>query len=123
MIDEKLPHAYRGVDDGRLRCCEVCQYPEGAPIHSGFDSITWAVADDGLGSRPCPCGRCADVHLLGIGQFAQGSGFTVEEATEILAALRCYRTLKGVGVPFPLSPEVVPLLGAIIADVLAERVR
>lgn len=38
---------------------------------------------------PCPCGSayCRDRHLVGIGKFVQGSGFTVEEAERICAAL------------------------------------
>lgn len=31
----------------------------------------------------CPCGRCSDYHLVGIGKFVQGSGFKKEEAQHI----------------------------------------
>lgn len=31
----------------------------------------------------CPCGKCNDYHLVGIGKFCQGSGFTLEEAMHI----------------------------------------
>lgn len=36
----------------------------------------------------CPCGHagCSDYHLVGIGKFVQGSGFTKEEA-ELIAGL------------------------------------
>ena len=39
--------------------------------------------------QKCPCGHpcCKDWHLVGIGKFVQGSGFTEEEADKILAAL------------------------------------
>jgi hypothetical protein len=40
-----------------------------------------------VGKEPCPCGRCHDWHLTGIGKFVQGSGFTEEEADRIIAAL------------------------------------
>lgn len=37
----------------------------------------------------CPCGfkGCRDYHLVGIGKFVQGSGFTKEEAEQIAALL------------------------------------
>lgn len=37
----------------------------------------------------CPCGSayCRDRHLVGMGKFVQGSGFTVEEAERICTAL------------------------------------
>ena len=28
----------------------------------------------------CPCGECSDYHLVGIGKFCQGSGFSKSEA-------------------------------------------
>lgn len=33
--------------------------------------------------KKCPCGQCQDYHLVGIGKFCQGSGFTKAEAEEI----------------------------------------
>lgn len=37
----------------------------------------------------CPCryAGCRDRHLVGIGKFVQGSGFTLEEADEIVRAV------------------------------------
>lgn len=32
---------------------------------------------------PCPYTNCRDYHLVGIGKFVQGSGFTKEEAQHI----------------------------------------
>lgn len=32
---------------------------------------------------PCPFDGCPDYHLVGIGKFVQGSGFTKEEAQQI----------------------------------------
>jgi hypothetical protein len=49
-------------------------------------------SEDGVGrvsKEPCPCGHksCKDWHLVGIGKFVQGSGFSEEEADKILDAL------------------------------------
>jgi hypothetical protein len=43
-----------------------------------------------LSIKKCPCGDpyCRDYHLVGIGKFVQGSGFTAEEATRIVGALQ-----------------------------------
>lgn len=35
----------------------------------------------------CPCGKCNDFHLVGIGKFCQGSGFDRKEAAWITALL------------------------------------
>lgn len=35
----------------------------------------------------CPCGRCSDYHLVGVGHFVEGSGFTKEEAENIAELL------------------------------------
>lgn len=113
MIDAKEPHGYRGVDDGRLACCEICQAPERNAIHSGYLSITWTIGDDGLGRRPCPCWDCRDWHLVGVGKFVQGSGFDEAEAAEILAALRAYRAMRDVAkkwLPQTLSGQALALL-------------
>lgn len=42
--------------------------------------------------EPCPCGHpaCKDFHLVGIGKFVQGSGFTKDEAELIAKLLNNY---------------------------------
>lgn len=40
-----------------------------------------------ISMRQCPCGECKDFHLVGIGKFVQGSGFTRAEAARIIGAL------------------------------------
>lgn len=49
------------------------------------------VAHDG-----CPCGHpsCKDRHLIGIGKFVQGSGFTPEEAQEVCWAINVWRAIN-----------------------------
>lgn len=44
---------------------------------------------DEITIEPCPCGMrgCHDFHLVGIGNFCQGSGFTKDEATLIAKLL------------------------------------
>lgn len=36
---------------------------------------------------PCPYVNCGDYHLVGIGKFVQGSGFSKEEAEHIAKLL------------------------------------
>lgn len=44
-----------------------------------------------IGIEKCPCGDewCNTYHLTGIGNFVQGSGFTLAEAERIVVALHC----------------------------------
>lgn len=44
-----------------------------------------------IGREACPCGRCDRWFLTGIGQFVQGSFFTLDEADEIVAAVNTFR--------------------------------
>lgn len=48
---------------------------------------------DKITIEKCPCGQrgCNDYHLVGIGKFVQGSGFTIDEAHEIADALNAAR--------------------------------
>lgn len=45
---------------------------------------------DELSYKKCPCGDtyCKDFHLVGIGKFVQGSGFTEADAAKILHSLK-----------------------------------
>ena len=41
----------------------------------------------------CPCGKCSDWHLIGIGKFCQRSGFKKDEAEFICKAVNCHDEL------------------------------
>lgn len=45
---------------------------------------------DKITVEACPCGMCHDFHLVGIGKFCQGSGFTEGEAILIAGLLNDY---------------------------------
>ncbi|MGQ7794487.1 hypothetical protein ACUN0C_18945 [Faunimonas sp. B44] len=47
-----------------------------------------------IGYEKCPCGVCSKYFLTGIGDFVQGSGFTLEEAERVVTALNAAETLR-----------------------------